>query len=170
MASCGLKSSGAGFRSKLAGAPDDLGCRPSCADPDVWLKAATKPDRFICYEMVLVCVDDVMVISHVPGKTIEGVSNAFKLKGNKASPPAMCLGASLEPKVNSAGAKCWSISPEKYVAASVSNIEEKLAKEGQRLPSECPTPMSGEHHPSDDTSEELTSDGVKLYQECIGVL
>jgi hypothetical protein len=43
-----LKSSGAAFRSKLAGVLDDLGHQPSCADPDAWLKAATKPDGFIC--------------------------------------------------------------------------------------------------------------------------
>jgi hypothetical protein len=32
-----MKSSGAAFRSKLAGALHDLGCRPTYADPDVWL-------------------------------------------------------------------------------------------------------------------------------------
>jgi hypothetical protein len=170
MALYGLKSSGAAFRSKLAGVLDGLGYRPSYADPDVWLKAATKPDGFKYYEMVLVYVDDVMVISHVPGKTIEGISSVFKLKGDKASSPDMYLGVSLELKVNSVGTKCWSISPGKYVAASVNNIEEKLAKEGQRLPSKCTTPMTSDYHPSNDTTEELTSDGVKLYQEYIGVL
>jgi hypothetical protein len=170
MALYGLKSSGAAFRSKLAGVLDDLGYRPSYADPDVWLKAATKPDGFVYYEMVLVYVDDVMAIGHNPGKTIEGIASVFKLKGGKAEPPDMYLGVSLELKTNSVGTKCWSISPEKYVAASVRNTEEKLAKEGQRLPSKCPTPMRSDYHPSDDTTQELTADGVKLYQEYIGVL
>ena len=105
----GLKSSGAAFRSKLAGVLDDLGYRPSYADPDVWLKVATKPDGFKYYEMVLVYVNDVMVISHVPGKTIEGILSVFKLKGDKVSSPNMYLGVSLVRKVNSAGTKCWSI-------------------------------------------------------------
>jgi hypothetical protein len=131
MALHGLKSLGAAFRSKLAGVLDDLGHRLSYADPDAWLKAATKPDGFTYYEMVLVCVDDVMVISHVPGKTIEGISSALKLNGDKAAPPDMHLGVSLKLKQNSVGTKCWSVSPEKHVAASVHNTEEKLAKEGQ---------------------------------------
>ena len=40
----GLKSSGAAFRSKLAECIWDMGYRPSKADPDVWLKAATRAD------------------------------------------------------------------------------------------------------------------------------
>jgi hypothetical protein len=44
MALYGLKSSGAAFRAKLAGVLHDLGYRPTLADPDVWLKAAVKPD------------------------------------------------------------------------------------------------------------------------------
>ncbi len=118
MALYGLKSSGAALRSKLAGVLDDLGYRPSYADPDVWFKAATKTDKFKYYEMVLVYVDDVMVISHVPGKTIEGISSVFKLKGDKASEPDMYLGISLELKVNSVGTKCWSISCVLYISPS----------------------------------------------------
>ena len=38
----GLKSSGAAFRAKLADCIWDMGYQPSKADPDVWLRAATK--------------------------------------------------------------------------------------------------------------------------------
>jgi hypothetical protein len=97
MALCGLKSSGAAFRSKLAGVLlYDLNYWPSLADPDVWLRAATKPCNFEHYEMVLCCVDDVMVISHEPGRTTDGIQAAFQLKGDKASAPDMCLGVTLE--------------------------------------------------------------------------
>jgi hypothetical protein len=164
MALYGLNSSGAAFCSKLAGVLDNLGYLPSYTDPDVWLKAATKPDGFVYYEMVLVYVDDVMAIGHNLGKTIEGILSVFKLKGGKAELPDMYLGVSLELKTNSVGTKFWSISPEKYVAASVCNTEEKLAKEGQRLPRKFPTPMSSDYHPSDNTTQELTADGIKLYQ------
>ena len=40
----GLKSSGAAFRTKLAGLLHDIGYTPSKADPDVWLRPAVKPD------------------------------------------------------------------------------------------------------------------------------
>ena len=170
MALYGLKSSGAAFRSKLAGVLNDMNFRPSLADPDVWLRAATKPDGFTYYEIVLVYVDDVMVISHIPLSTIEGIQKTFKLKGGKADTPDMYLGVSLEKKTNPQGTVCWSMSPEKYVAASVLNVEEKLAKEGRALPTNCKTPMLTTYHPSDDTSPELTTDGVRYYQELIGIL
>ena len=46
MALYGLKSSGAAFRSKLAGVLHDMNYRPSLADPDVWMRPATKPNCF----------------------------------------------------------------------------------------------------------------------------
>jgi hypothetical protein len=57
-----------------------------------------------------------------------------------------------------------------YVDASVRNVEEKLAKDGLRLPSKCITPLTADYHPSDDTSAELTAEGMRYYQELIGVL
>ncbi len=103
MALCGLKSSGAAFRSKLAGVSHDMNHRPSLADPDVWLRAATKPCGFEHYEMVLCYVDDAMVISHQPGRTIDGIQAVFKLKGDNAAAPDMHLGVTLEKKPNSKG-------------------------------------------------------------------
>jgi hypothetical protein len=138
MALYGLKSSGAAFRSKLAGVLHDMNYRPTLADPDVWLKAAVKPCGFKYYEMVLCYVDDVMVISHIPERTIEGIQATFKLKGDKAGPPDMYLGALLEQKVNADGTKCWTQSPEKYVRAAIENVEKKIGV----LPygkSQCPT-------------------------------
>jgi hypothetical protein len=106
MALYGLKSSGAAFRSKLAGVLHDLGHRPTYADPDVWLKAAVKPCGFEHYKMVLCYVDDVMVISHKPQGTIDGTQSVFKLKGDKAGPPDMHLGVALEKKKNAQGTDC----------------------------------------------------------------
>ena len=60
MALYGLKSSGAAFRSKLAGVLHDMNYRPSKADNDVWLRPAVKPNGFEYYEMVLCYVDDVL--------------------------------------------------------------------------------------------------------------
>ena len=169
MALYGLKSSGAAFRSKLAGVLHDLGYRPSYADPDVWLKAAAKPGGFEYYEMVLCYVDDVMAISHDPSRTIRGIQAVFKLKGDAANAPDMYLGVSLEKKVNSKGANCWTMSPEKYVHAAIENVEKKIGQ----LPygkGQCPTPMKTSYHPSEDVSAELNEDGLRYYQELIGVL
>ena len=68
------------------------------------------------------------------------------------------------------GARCWTMSAEKYVSASVKNVEESLAKKGLRLPSKCYTPLPTDYRPELETSEELKSDGVQYYQELVGVL
>ncbi len=169
MALYGLKSSGAAFRAKLAGVLHDMNFRPSYADPDVWLRAATKPNGFEYYEMVLCYVDDVMVVSHEPSRTIEGIQAVFKLKGDKAGPPDMYLGVTLEKKKNAAGVECWTMSPEKYVKAAIDNVEKKIGA----LPytkGQCPTPMLTSYHPAEDTSPELNAEGLGQYQELIGVL
>ena len=170
MALYGLKSSGAAFRAKLAGVLNDMGYRPSLADPDVWLRAGTKPCGFEYYEIALVYVDDVMVISHTPSKTIEGIQKTFKLKGGKASAPDMYLGVSLEKCANHNGTLSWSMSPEKYVAASILNVEEKLVNDGLTLPTNCKTPMKQGYHPSDDISVELDDKDLRYFQELIGIL
>ena len=93
MALYGLKSSGAAFRSKLAGVLHNLNYWPSFADPNVWLKAAVKPWGFEYYEMVLCYVDDVMVISGIPSKTIEGIQSVFKLKATRQDHQTCTLGS-----------------------------------------------------------------------------
>ena len=89
MALYGLKSSGAAFRSILVNVICDLGFRSSLADPDVWMKPATKNNGFKYYEYVLCYVDDVMVVSDEPQDTIDGLKCVFKLKGVKADIPDM---------------------------------------------------------------------------------
>ena len=55
-----LKSSGTAWRKMLAQTFRDLGYVPSKADPDVWLKAETKPDGTEYYAYFLLYVDDVL--------------------------------------------------------------------------------------------------------------
>ena len=95
MALYGLKSSGAAFRAKLAGVLHDIGYTPSKADPDVWIRPAVKPDGAEYYEMVLCYVDDVLAISEMPMRTMDGIRNVFKLKDEKAEVTDMYLGATL---------------------------------------------------------------------------
>ena len=165
----GLKSAGAAFRSLLADTLMDLGYRPTKADPDVWLRPAVKPDGFEYYEMVLCYVDDILSISHDPESTLRSLTGVFKLKDDKIEEPEMYLGAQLG-KMMIDGFECWTISAEKYVLASVKNVEEVLAKRGLRLPTKCYTPLASDYRPELETSPELKSDGIQVYQELIGVL
>ena len=102
----GLKSSGAAFRSKLAGVLHDMNYGPSLADPDVWMRPATKPNGFKYWEYILCYVDDVLVLSHQPQNSIEGITAVFKLKDDKAEKPDMYLGAQIEEVVSNEGTKC----------------------------------------------------------------
>ena len=91
MALYGLKSSGAAFREKLAGVLKDIQYQPTKANPDVWIRPAICKDGREYYEMVLCYVDDVLAISIDPMKTIEGIKQVLKLKGDKAKPPDIFL-------------------------------------------------------------------------------
>ena len=71
---CGLKSSGAAFRSFLAKHIYNLRFKPPRADPDCWMHPATKPNGFMYYEYnMLVYVDDILVASHDPKPIMEGI-------------------------------------------------------------------------------------------------
>ena len=166
----GLKSSGAAFRSMLANCIWDMGFRPTKADPDVWVKPATKANGCNYYEMILCYVDDVISISETSMRAIEGIKAIFQLKGDKAEVPDMYLGGSIAIATTSTGTRCWTISSEKYVRTAVTNVEDSLAKQGKRLPCKCTTPFLSGYHASGDTSKELDATGTRLYQELIGVL
>jgi hypothetical protein len=123
----GLKSAGAAFRALLAETLYDIGYSPSRADPDVWLRPAVKPNGFECYELVLCYVDDVLSIAVDPAATLLGLQSVFKLKEDKLAEPDIYLGTKLE-KMEVDGHECWTMLAEKYVQASVRNVEESLAK------------------------------------------
>ena len=166
----GLKSSGAAFRSKLAGVIWDLGYRPSKADPDVWLRPAVKPDGFKYYEMLLCYVDDIISISANPMNAIDGIKKVFKLKNDKAEVPSMYLGGGISKVKSNSERECWTLSSEKYIKSAVKNVEDKLAKSNMRLPSKCITPFKSGYHPADDITPELNAEGTNYFQELIGVL
>jgi hypothetical protein len=130
----GLKSSGAAFRAFLAKALDDMNYVPSYADPDVWMRPATKPDGFEYYEYILCYVDDVLCISHNPMKSMKEIKGVFKLKNDKIEPPDVYLGATIARMTLPDGKTCWTMSPEQYVKSAVNNVETELAKIGKRLP------------------------------------
>ena len=91
----GLRSSGAAFRSKLAGVLRDIGYISTKGEPNVWIRSAVKPDGTEYHEMVLCYVDNVLAISETPTKNIEGIKAVFKFKGDKEEVPDMYLGASI---------------------------------------------------------------------------
>jgi hypothetical protein len=82
----GLKSSGAAWRAHLAGTLKSLGFTSSLADPDVWYRAASKPDGFEYYEYVLSYVDDILALSHNPNAIMKALEDFYRLKDGYEKP------------------------------------------------------------------------------------
>ena len=105
MALYGLKPSGEAFIAKLSGVLHDIGYTPYKADPDVWLSPAVKPDGAEYYEMVLCYVDNVLAISDMPMRTMDGIRSVFEIKDDKAEVPDVYLGATLSQVETETGTK-----------------------------------------------------------------
>jgi len=76
----GLKSSGAAWRSTLSETMGVLGYRPTQADPDVWIKRASKQDGEPYYKYMLIYVDDVLYIAENPEEDMAKLGQAYRLK------------------------------------------------------------------------------------------
>ncbi len=57
----GLKSSGAAWHAQLSSTLHSMDFKPTLADPDVWIRPASRPDGYEYYEYVLVYVDDLSI-------------------------------------------------------------------------------------------------------------
>ena len=104
----GLKSASFSFRSFMAEKLDSMGFQSSMADPDVWLRAATKGDGEQYYEYVLIYVDDILAISCDAKSILQEIQGTFKLKNDKIETPEFYLGAKLHYK-DISGFKCWTV-------------------------------------------------------------
>ncbi len=166
----GLKSASFSFRSFMAEKLVAMGFQSTIADPDVWLRAATKGDCEPYYEYVLMYVDDILVTSCDARSILIEVQQTFKLKNDSIEVPDFYLGAKLQEKpIN--GIKCWTVTSQDYVKAEVKNVEEAPKHTRRRLPtSNVDTPMNNNYSPELDVTEELDDGDVNFFQELIGVL
>ena len=62
----------------------------------------------------------------------------------------------------------WTMSPEQYVKAAVTNVEEDLAMSENRLPSKCFTLLLINYAPWLEDPPDLIADGVQQYQKLLG--
>ena len=166
----GLKSSGAAWRSFFASVLiDQLGFKPTRADPDVYLRPNTKPNGDRYYEMLLVYVDDVLIISHDTKPIIEQLSAQFRLKEDSLRPPNRYLGAGIKIFTDSQGRECWALSSDDYVRVSVESVERELAEQGRKLRGKANRPYDQKYRPEMDVTEELNEDGISKYQGYMGI-
>lgn len=166
----GLKSSGASWRALFASTLTDMGFKSSLADPDVWLRPQVKPDAFQYYEMVLVYVDDILVLSHETKPVMDSISALYLLKEDSIGTPTRYLGANIATYQLPDGRECWSMSGRDYVKNAVRNLEVTLESEGLKLRTKADRPMAINYRPEVDVSDLLSEELTTRFQGLIGVL
>lgn len=170
----GLKSR-ASWRAMFNDSIQNMGFKPSIADPDIYLRAFAKPDGFKYYEYILVYVDDVLIISHAPEEHLKVIEATYELNPASVGPPSRYLGADVE-KVTRPGDPTgqeyyWSFSAHTYVKNAVKNVILLLEEEGRGLKSTAKTPFpSTTYRPEIDTTDECGDLHASRYQNLIGVL
>lgn len=115
-----LKSAGAAFRAHLATIlQHGMNFQPCEADPDVWMRVATKDNGFNYNESALCYVDDIMFIS---AKTDEVVvtelDQYFELRAGAQDPgkePQRYLGVTIGLYTFDDGSMAWYMLTEEYL-------------------------------------------------------
>ena len=72
-----------------------MGFKSIIAEPDVWMREATKSNGEEYYKYILVYVDDLLAISSDARSVILETGENFKLKKDKIEPPDIYLCGSL---------------------------------------------------------------------------
>ena len=122
-----------------------LGYIPCLADPDLWYKAAARPDGgFEYYSYILCYVDDILVMHHDSLSVLKKIDKYFKLKPSSIGNPYIYLGVK-GTKMNLANNTwCWTLSPSKCIQEAVKNCEHDLKESYDdiyKLPKNAPNPF-----------------------------
>ncbi len=124
-----LKSAGAAFQAHLAPFMRQMGYTSCKADPDLWLKAVTRPDDNVHYYTYILCyVDDILCIHHNPMSVINEINGYLPLKPSSVDNLEIHLGAKLKQTQLPNGVMAWGLSPSKYVVQAVKNCQIHLTK------------------------------------------
>ena len=168
----GLKSSGASWRATLASKLQEMGFEDTRIDPDVWRRKATKPKGGEYYELLLVYVDDILMVSHDPKPTLEEIGSDFEIKKGSLKAPDIYLGAQIDKRGLPDGTSAWAMSSDKYVRNAVKTVEAMLEAEGEgyRLKTTARNPYPLSYKPELDVSPELNGELHARYRQLIGIL
>ena len=93
-----LKYLGTAFREFLAEMLDNIGFRNCIADPNVWMREATRPTGETYYEYSLCYVDDILCIIHNSRQKIGENQKSMKFKIHNIEEPDFYLGDGLNKK------------------------------------------------------------------------
>ena len=115
-------------------------------------------------------VDDILAISIDPTEILKSMEGkTVRYKNSNKSPPEMYLGARLKRKMIN-GNMCWTITSYEYVIAAVKTIKDAITRNPRKMPKTADKLMTKSFVPELDGTEELGPDGIKFYQDMIGML
>ena len=167
----GGKTAGIDFRNHLRSCMHYLCFRSYKADPDVWMRPARKSGGSEYWEYVLLYTDDALVVSESGERFLqEELGKYFELKEESIGPPKIYLGGKISKVVMENSSTAWSFSSSQYVQSAVKNVEDSLAKLGEKLPARANTPLTSNYHPEIDVSMELQPVDAVYFQSLIGIL
>ncbi len=116
-------------------------------------------------------VDDVLVISENAESVLrKEIGQHFVLQDESIGPPSQCLGGKLQEVTLENGVKAWAFGSCQYVQSAVHNIEDHLAKAGEKVPYKAPTPLSSGYRPEIDVSPELEETDASHFHSLVRVL
>ena len=89
----GLKSAGASWRSMLSTyIVNEMSSVSTRVDPDVYRQKSVKPNGEPYYELLLVYVDDILLVSAKPEEVFKQIASQFTIKDDHWGPPHTVLG------------------------------------------------------------------------------
>ena len=170
----GLKSAGAAFRAHLASFMRQMGYTSCKADPDLWLKAETRPDDNARYYSYILCyVDDILCIHHDAMSVLKQIDGYLPLKPSSVGDPDIYLGAKLKETRLPNGIYAWGLSPSKYVNQAVKNCQTHLTQklnDKYKIPTRAENPFATGYCPDTDVTEPLDDECSSFFQHLIGVM
>lgn len=168
----GGKTAGRDFRNHLRSCMRHLEFKPCPADPDVWMRPATKDDGSEYWEYVLLYTDDCLVMSHRGEHVLRNeIGKYFALKEESIGAPDIYLGGKLRKVELENGLYAWAFGSSQYVNAAVNNVETYLENEkADPLPKNVRAPLSTDYRPEVDVTTALSVKDASQYQSLIGVL
>ena len=168
----GLKSSGAAWHAKLSGTLQEMNFVSTRADPDVYQRLATRPNGTEYYELLLVYVDDILLLSHSPKPTLVQLGQIYDLKDGSIEVPTQYLGAQVYKHSLPDGSWAWAMSSEKFVKNAVQTVEQLLKDDGDgyHLKTTAYVPFPTSYKPELDFSAELNETLTSRYRQLIGIL
>ena len=106
----------------------DMGYFPSKADPDVWLKEATKPDGTRYYSMILVYVDGCLHVHHDCNLFMTQLNSIYRLKEEPCA-PTRYIGANIK-KFLVGDSVRYAMTCTDYIESAIASLEKTLAADG----------------------------------------